>query len=284
MADDNESQAKGRIGRVISEKYRIESLLGVGGVAAVFAATHRNGLRVAIKMLHAEHSKNRVIKERFLREGYLANRVDHPGVVRVTDDDVDGDSVYLVMDLLSGSTVEDLNKQGRVDLDLALGIADATLDVLSASHAVSVVHRDIKPSNLFLTDQGKLKALDFGVARLDDSRITKAGEVWGTAAFMAPEQARGDGIDLRVDLWAVGAVLFTLLAGVEVHEGDNDVAQVVNAATKPARPLRSLEPGVPRPLAEIVDRALAFNRNDRWPTAREMQAALREAYRYKMLV
>jgi len=285
MEDELESLAKRRVGRLIKEKYRVDSLIGIGGVAAVYAATHRNGLRVAIKVLHAEHSNNAGIKTRFLREGYLANRVEHPGVVRVTDDDVDVDGcAYLVMELLTGATVEDLHAAGRVDLGLALGVADATLDVLAAAHEVSVVHRDIKPANLFLTRGGPLKVLDFGVARLGNSRITNSGEIWGTAAFMAPEQARGETtIDHRADVWALGAVLFALLTGRDVHEGKNDMVKLVQTATQQAPSVASIAPGVPPPLVEIVDRSLAFERDARYADARQMQTALRGAHRYQRL-
>jgi serine/threonine-protein kinase len=154
MDDEATQRAARRIGQVISEKYRIDQVLGVGSAAAVFAATHRNGNRVALKVLHREYSRREEVRSRFLREAYVANRIVHPGVVRIADDDVDAEgNVYLVMELLTGTTVEGHAEAsgGRLGLELALGIADAVLDVLSAAHAVSVIHRDIKPANLFLT-------------------------------------------------------------------------------------------------------------------------------------
>jgi len=288
MDDDLELRSRDRVGRVISEKYRIDAVLGVGSVAAVFAATHRNGHRVALKMLHREHSSREDVKARFLREGYLANRVEHPGVVRIMDDDVDADgSAYLVMELLTGRTVESLaaDRQGRLAVEQSLAIADATLLVLSAAHAASVVHRDIKPANLFLPSTGGLKVLDFGVARLlEGASMTGTGEVWGTAAYMAPEQARGDkNVDHRCDVWAVGAVLFSLLSGHDVHEGRSDQLRLIYTATLPARPLGALEKTVPQSVCAVVDRALSFRSEDRWPSASAMQAALRAAHAYASL-
>jgi serine/threonine-protein kinase len=288
MEDELLVRARERVGRVISEKYRVDGVLGVGSVAAVFAATHRNGHRVAIKMLHREHSNRNDVKARFLREGYLANRVEHPGVVRITDDDVDADgSAYLVMELLTGETVEAAvtAREGRLELEPSLAVADAVLGVLEAAHAVAIVHRDIKPANLFVTREGTLKVLDFGVARLlEGVSMTQTGELWGTAAFMAPEQARGDSsVDHRVDLWAVGAVLFSMLSGRDVHESRNDQLKVAYAATLPSRPLGSVAPEVPQAVCGVVDRALAFDRNLRWQSASEMQAALRASHEYGRL-
>jgi eukaryotic-like serine/threonine-protein kinase len=288
MEDRLTERARGRVGLVINEKYRIDEVLGIGGTAAVFAATHRNGHRVALKMLHLELSRRADIRSRFLREGYLANRVTHRGVVRITDDDIDVDgSIFLVMDLLSGSPVDALldAHHGRLNLELALGVADATLDVLGAAHAASVIHRDIKPANLFLTAFGELKVLDFGVARLlEGASITETGELWGSAAFMPPEQAIGDrSLDHRCDLWAVGAVLFRLLAGRDVHLAPNDHQQMLLAATQPAPPLAKLAPEVPSAVCDVIDKALRFDRAERWAAARSMQSALRKTCEYERL-
>ncbi len=293
MGDELTERAERRIGQVINGKYRLDKVIGVGGTAAVFAATHRIGHRVALKMLHREYSHRDEIRVRFLREGYVANRIAHPGVVRVVDDDADADgSAYLVMDLLTGTTAEALlhapgnGNKGGPNLELSLGIADATLDVLAAAHAVSVVHRDIKPANLFLTQLGDLKVLDFGVARLlDVATITGTGELWGTAAFMPPEQALGErSVDHRCDLWAVGAVLFRCLSGREVHEAASDRQQLVQAATTPARPLATVAPQVPKAVCDVVDRALSFRPDQRWESARRMRSALQDAHAYEPLV
>jgi serine/threonine-protein kinase len=286
MDDEATERAAQRIGQVISEKYRIDEVLGVGSAAAVFAATHRNGHRVALKILHREYSRKSEIRSRFLREGYVANRIAHPGVVRIADDDVDAEgNAYLVMELLTGTTVEGHAEASgaRLGLELTLGIADAVLDVLSAAHAVSVIHRDIKPANLFLTRLGDVKVLDFGVARmLDAASITATGELWGTSGFMPPEQAIGErSLDHRCDLWAIGAVIFRLLSGRDVHEAENSHQQLLRAATTPAPPLAAVAPLVPGAVCGVVDRALAFDRELRWESARQMRSALRGAHSYE---
>src|SRR5262249_31230490 len=146
-----------------------DRLLGIGGMAAVYAATHRNGSRGAIKMLHTEMSIDAEVKRRFLREGYVANAVDHPGTVKVLDDDTAEDgSVFIVMELLEGETLEARadRQGGRIPPGELLPLIDQLLDVLAAAHARGVVHRDIKPENVFVTTAGAVKLLDFGIARL----------------------------------------------------------------------------------------------------------------------
>ncbi len=162
-------RARQRIGQTLRNRWRLDVLLGVGGMAAVYAATHRNGTRVAIKMLHTELSASQDIRSRFMREGYAANAVGHDGAVKVLDDDTAEDgSLYLVTELLDGETLEDRRVRGGGQLseDDVLSVADQLLDVLVAAHAKGVIHRDIKPANIFLSRSGQLKVLDFGIARL----------------------------------------------------------------------------------------------------------------------
>ena len=250
ISPDVVERARARVGMVLGNKYRLDRLLGIGGMAAVYAATHRNKKRVAVKMLHPELSIDDAVKTRFLREGYAANTVDHPGAVAVFDDDVTADgSAFLVMELLVGETLDARadRKGGTLPLAEVLPLADQLLDVLAAAHEKGLLHRDIKPDNLFLTASGQLKVLDFGIARLrelssTDDKATGIGSFMGTPAFMSPEQARGrwDDVDLRSDVWAVGATIFNLLSGRSVHETDSVGEQLVMAATLPAPPLISV--------------------------------------------
>jgi serine/threonine protein kinase len=166
---DAVKRAQKRIGTVLKGKYTLDRLLGAGGMAAVYAATHRNQKQFAVKMLHAELSVHEDIRARFLREGYAANSVKHPGAVAVMDDDTAEDgAAFLVMELLEGTTIEGWWEQAgqRLDVESVLRIAWQLLDVLAAAHAKAIVHRDIKPANLFVTRNGELKVLDFGIARV----------------------------------------------------------------------------------------------------------------------
>jgi serine/threonine protein kinase len=274
------------VGTVLRDKWHLDALIGIGGMAAVYAATHRNGKRVAIKLLHPEMSLDPTTKGRFLREGYVANKVGHPGVVSVLDDDTAEDgSAYLVMDLLEGETLKARWRKSymRLPVSEVLRITNALLDVLGAAHEKGIVHRDVKPDNVFLTNDGGVKVLDFGIARLRESSAaadaTRSSAMLGTPAFMSPEQARSrwDWVDARTDLWAVGATMFTMLSGEFVHEAGTATEILVAAATQRSRPMRSVVPQVPESVAAVIDRALAFDPAERWQDARSMQAAVQAA-------
>lgn len=281
-------RAQARVGSVLRGKYHLDRVLGIGGMATVYAATHRNQARFAVKLLHAEISLHEDVRTRFLREGYVANSVQHAGAVLVVDDDVAEDgAAFLVMELLEGATVDELADRygGKLPVAAAVAIVDQLLEVLSAAHDKSIVHRDIKPANLFITRDGGLKVLDFGIARARDAAATTGhatgtGMLLGTPAFMAPEQALGKSrdIDAQTDVWAVGATLFTLLTGGVVHEGENAPQLLVAAATTRARSLASVAPETPMSVAEVVDRALAFDKNERWLSAAAMREGLRAAW------
>ncbi len=285
-AVDIHALAAARVGQILRGKWRLDSLLGVGGSACVYAATHRNGKRGAVKLLRPELCTNDEAKRRFLREGYVANRIEHPGAVVVLDDDTSEDgSVFLVMELLEGQTLEEYARAcpgGRVTpSDIAL-VVDKLLDVLASAHDKGIVHRDLKPENIFLTVYGEVKILDFGTARVHDAaggagRMTEVGHIMGTPSFMPPEQALGHNaeIDGRTDLWAVGAIMFYVLTGKLVHTAETVNKVLLSAMTRQAPPLASLVPDVPRDLCEVIDRALAFQRDKRWPNAQTMQRSLR---------
>jgi serine/threonine protein kinase len=282
--DELTEAALRRVGQILKGKWRLDSLLGVGGTAAVYAATHRNGNRVAIKILHAHVSMDSAVMVRLQQEGYAANLVEHPGAVRILDDDrAEDGSIFLVMELLLGEGLDmRLRRKGwQLPEAEVLGIAFCLLEVLAAAHDKGVIHRDIKPDNIFLTREGHIKVLDFGIARLLEAPEgvprPRPGALFGTLGFMAPEQAVGatNEIGPTTDLWAVGATMFTLLTGRVVHEAVSPNEQLLKAATSAAPPLALMLPMVNPALAMIVDRALAFDRAHRWQSALEMQNAVR---------
>ena len=273
-----------RLGTTLNGKWRLDAILGAGGMATVFAATHRNGHRVAVKMLHPLLSAQDAPRERFLREGYIANKVDHPDAVCVHDEDVDAEgNVFLVMELLEGVSVASRWRAigGRLPVGEVLWMANRLLLVLEAAHAKGVVHRDIKPENLFLTSTGNLKVLDFGIARfgVTNSGNTLQGIAMGTPGFAAPEQVRGewDVVDARADVFAVGATIFALIIGKRVHERPTPYAHLRRIAVEPVPPVREVDPTVPAPVADLVDRALAFRPEDRFQSAAEMRRAVASA-------
>ncbi len=278
------AEAESRVGTTLRDKWRLDSLVGTGGMASVYAATHRNGARFAVKILHSFGRPD--ITELFLREGWIANHVDHPAIVRVIDDAIAEDgSPFLIMDLVDGKSLEQCAREenGRLSMHRVMVIADQLLDVVAAAHDKGIVHRDIKPENVLLARDGAVKLIDFGLAHLDNPSWGQEPEsrtAVGTPAFMAPEQARrrSDLVGPCSDIWSIGATMFTLLSGRTVHVR-NTVSELVMATASEQAPSLSLAmPGAPLPLARVIDRALALRPEDRWSSARAMKSALREAY------
>jgi serine/threonine-protein kinase len=284
---DPRTAAQKRVGTTLNNKWTIDRLIDMGGMAAVFAATHRNGKKVAIKMLHPFIAAHEDVRERFLREGYVANQADHPGAVSILDDDVTSDGApFLVMELLDGESVDQwMNRAGgTLPIPDVLAVADQVLDVLAAFHARGVIHRDIKPGNLYVTKQGIVKVLDFGLARLRDPRFghaaTQSGIVLGTAAYMPPEQAQGkaDQVEARSDVFAVGAVMFRALTGRPVHEARGATERLLQAMKDRAPSVGLVAPHLPTWVVGVVDKALAFDKKDRWASANDMRSAVRSTF------
>jgi eukaryotic-like serine/threonine-protein kinase len=281
--DADDEVIRGRIGQVAGGRWTLERLLGTGGMAAVYAARHVDGRVAAVKVLHPEMSLRKDVRERFLREGAAANTIGHPGVVQVLEDGTADGSTYLVMELLEGETLSDRVRRLGASFppEEMLGLLDAVLDVLAAAHGKGIIHRDLKPDNLFVMTDGRIKVLDFGLARLLDdvpgSFKTKTGLALGTLPYMAPEQALGRRaeIDGRADLFALGATAFRILAGRKIHEAESEAELLMAMASKPAPPLKSVAPQVPDGLCSIVDLALAFSRDARYPDAPTMQSDVR---------
>jgi len=271
------------VGATLAGKWRLDRVLGVGGCATVYAATHANGNRVAIKVLHAFAARDPELISRFLKEGHVGNLVDHPGIVRALDDGVTDDGrPYLVMELLDGETLEArLARDRALQAPEALRVIDLVLDALGAAHAAGLVHRDVKPANVFLTRAGSVKLLDFGIAHervLGSRNETFMGLVLGTPAFMPPEQARGrwEEVGAPSDLWAVGATLFTALTGRLLHGGETPMEELV-LATQPVGAIAALAREIDARLAAVLGRALAYRPEARFATAGDMQTALRMA-------
>ncbi|HEX4475419.1 MAG TPA: serine/threonine-protein kinase, partial [Polyangiaceae bacterium] len=283
--DEDVKAAEKRIGQTLAGKWRLDKLIGVGGMAAVFEATHKNNLKsVAVKVLHAELQRNEAVRTRFLREGYVANKVGHPGAVSAIDDGVDDSgAVYLVMELLSGKSLAQRtdSQGGRLEQKEVLVVAEGILDVLAAAHAQNVVHRDLKPDNVFLTGDGGVKVLDFGVARVLDTgeAKTRTGIVMGTPEYMPPEQARGrsEHIDGRSDLWAIGAMMFRLITGRYVHVAETQNEVLLLAMTEHAKPIREVKADVHPKVAQVIDKVLSYEPLDRYQSAEAMRKAIKEA-------
>jgi serine/threonine-protein kinase len=272
-----------RVGREIRGKWHLVCLIGVGGMAAVYEARDRAGNPCAIKIVHQSHMDDADVRKRFIREAQVVNRISHSGVVPIREIGTDKDgSIFLVMELLVGRPLEHVAQRLQMLPEAhVIWIGQELLNVLNVTHAHGIIHRDIKPANLFVTRDGTLKVLDFGVARPVQipsglTLHTAAGGVLGTPAFMSPEQARGrwKEVDERSDIWAAGATLFALATGRLVHEAENANEMLALAMTATARSVRSVKPELSDQLTRAIDGALEFDPNARWQNAREMLNAL----------
>jgi len=275
-----------RVGTLVRDKWTLVRLLGIGGMAAVYVGEHRIGRRDALKILHREAAKSKEVCLRFEREAQAVNRFHHPGAVEIRDIDVTEDGApFLVMELLVGESVgERVARTGTLAVDEVLRLADAVLDVLALAHQQGIIHRDIKPGNLFITTEGQIKVLDFGLARiheggLADGLYTKEGATLGTTPYMPPEQARGKSIDERADLFSVGATMFRLLTGRYLHDALGAFDLLMKQARDPAPPIARYAPDLPPAVGMIIDRALAFDRDQRYASARTMLDDVRAALR-----
>ena len=269
---------KARVGTSLRGKWTLERLLGVGAMAAVYVGVHKIGRKDAIKILHPHVARSSEVAARFEQEAHAVNKFHHPGAVEISDIDVSEDGCpFLVMELLEG---EDLGRMaerlGGVPTERLLALVDELLDVLAAAHGQGIVHRDVKLENLFVTHEGRLKVLDFGIARVRSGTVqTLAGSKLGTTSYMAPEQVRGEGVDQRADLFSVGATMFRLLAKRRIHEATSDIDLSLKMAREPAPRLSTVVAGVDPRLAMVVDRALEFRAQDRYPSAAAMQGDVR---------
>lgn len=296
--DPDEELAAARIGTSIGS-WKIERLLGIGGMASVFLGRRADGVAAAVKLLHPYLSTYADVRARFLREGPIGSALAAVGPlcqglphVFESGEAADG-SAYLVMELLEGETLlERLVRAGAMPVGQALWLAQQVLDVLVIAHEHAIVHRDLKPENLFLVEGGGVKVLDFGVARvatalpdgghLPDKTRTKTGSIIGSARYMSPEQALGkvSEIDAQTDIFGLGATLFHALSGRTLHLETSDGGALIAASTKDAPPLASVAAHLPPALCAIVDRAVRREKAERYPDARSMRrdiAALRSA-------
>jgi serine/threonine protein kinase len=272
-----EDDVNRRVGTIIRDKWTLVRLLGCGGMAAVYVGVHRIGRHDALKILHREAAKSKEVCLRFEREAQAVNRFRHPGAVEIRDIDVTEDGApFLVMEMLVGESLGDrVQRLGKLGVDEVVHTVEQVLDVLTAAHRQGIIHRDIKPANLFVTNEGRLKVLDFGLARiheggLSDGLYTKEGATLGTTPYMPPEQARGKPIDERADLFAVGATAFRMLTGRYLHDASGAFDLLMKQAREPAPPIAKYMPDLPQTVGMVIDRALAFDREQRYPDAATM--------------
>ncbi len=284
-ADAKADDSIALVGTLVGERYRVQRLIGEGGMGRVYEAEHVEiGKRVAIKVLHPCYTQSADAVARFRREARAAARLGHPNIVDVTDSGTTpSGAVYFVMELLEGEDLGDLIAAGStLPVERVIHIGVQLARALDAAHAAGIVHRDLKPENVFLVQRDGqddfVKVLDFGIAHQMegdelDKRLTHPGMAMGTPEYMAPEQAAGQPADARSDIYALGAILYELLASVPPHTGENFMEVLTKKSHTPARPLEELRPEVSPELSSVVASALAID-----PKARPVSmAALAQA-------
>ncbi|NRG42174.1 Stk1 family PASTA domain-containing Ser/Thr kinase [Rathayibacter sp. VKM Ac-2835] len=277
-------------GRLIAGRYQVGPRLGRGGMSEVYLGTDtRLGRTVAIKELKLSLSSDSAFRLRFRQEAQSASRMSHPTIVRVFDageevslDDNGAESrrPFIVMEHIEGRLLKDVIAEGPVDVDEAVRITEGILTALEYSHRAGVVHRDIKPGNIMLTPSGQVKVMDFGIARaVSDSAATVAQTtaILGTAAYFSPEQAKGEQVDARSDLYSAGIVLFELLTGRAPFRGDTPVAVAYQHVSETPPAPSSINPAVSPALDGVVARALSKDRYERFQGAAEFRDDLRDA-------
>lgn len=279
--------------KIIGGRYEIRQLIGRGGMAEVHIGndTRLNRI-VAIKILRQDLARDPIFQARFRREAQSAANLNHPSIVAVYDTGEepftasDGTEIqvpYIVMEYVEGHTVRELLTDGNpVPIPEAVEIVSGVLDALEYAHHQHLVHRDIKPGNVMITTTGKVKVMDFGIARaLTDSQatMTQTDAVVGTAQYLSPEQARGEQVDARSDLYSTGCLFFELLTGKPPFKGDSAVAVAFQHVSQLPPLPSSIAPDIPESLDRVVMKSLAKNREDRYPDAAAMRADLNAAIR-----
>ena len=264
------------VGELIAGRYELEELVGSGGMSNVFRAHDRLLERtVALKILHEQYTRDEDYVERFRREARAVAQLTHPNIVTVIDRGEQDGRQFIVFEYVDGQNLKELSARGPLDVREAIGLALQVAHALSFAHARGLVHRDVKPQNVLLNDEGQAKVTDFGIARsLDVHGVTQTGTVLGTSDYIAPEQARGQKVDPKTDIYSLGVVLYELLTGEVPFSGDNFVAVAMRHVSEPPPSVLEQRPDCPVRVDLAIQRAMAKDPADRFASMDELCAEL----------
>src|SRR5213596_1782617 len=277
------------VGKLIGH-YRIESLIGIGGMGEVYLARDEGlGRKAALKFLPHSLTRDETQLSRFKNEARTASALNHPNILTVYEIGAEGNLQFIATEFIDGVTLRAALTRGRINPNAALEIAVQVALALAAAHEAGVVHRDIKPANIMLRPDGYVKVLDFGIAKLSEQRLashdhtvettaplqTRPGLVLGTARYMSPEQARGQKVDVRTDIWSLGVVFYEMVGGIPPFRGDTPSDCIASILTTEPPPLSGVLTDVPLKLESILQKALRKSSDERYQTIKEMLADLR---------
>ncbi|RLB53895.1 MAG: hypothetical protein DRJ42_10675 [Deltaproteobacteria bacterium] len=263
--------------------YRLGELLGEGGMGAVYRATDEDGAQVVVKLIRPEFAGRTHAAARFAREASITSSLSHPAIVRVLSSDIEGPQPFIALEYIEGRTLDEvIEDEAPLGVPRSVEIILQLLAVLAHAHEKGIAHRDLKPANVMITvgpdgTEG-VKVLDFGIACLFDearhTRLTQTGQLLGTPGFLSPEQAAGERVDGRADLWALGVMLYVMLSNERPFPGDTAAAQILALFTHPPAPITTFRPDLPEPLVAVLERMLTKDPAERYLTAPEVSEAI----------
>ena len=270
------------------QQYQFVEKLGAGGMGEIYKALDtRLNRTVAIKVLPSAKSGDPERRRRFLQEAQSASSLNHPSIITIHDVISDGDTEYMVMEYVTGKTLNDLIPKEGLRVPQAVKYGLQMSDALAAAHAAGIIHRDLKPANIMVTDAGFVKILDFGLAKLTDRSVelhdntqtmgaplTVEGAILGTVSYMSPEQAQGMKLDTRSDIFSFGAVMFEMITGRRAFEGGSSLSTLSSILRDETVPMMDLAPDTPPDLEGVIQRCMRKNPDERWQNMREVQGAL----------
>jgi TolB-like protein/Tfp pilus assembly protein PilF/predicted Ser/Thr protein kinase len=264
-------------GSIFAERYEIVEELGRGGMGIVYRAVDNKLKRtIALKFLPSEWTYDLQAKERFIREAQAAAALDHPHICTVHEIDEAEGRMFISMAYVEGESLKTRIERGPLKLGEVMDVGMQVAEGLKEAHKKGIVHRDIKSANIMVTEKGQAKIMDFGLARMSGrALLTKEGTTMGTVAYMSPEQARGEDVDHRSDIWSLGVVLYEMLSGRLPFKGEHDQTIIHSILKEQPRPIAELRPEIPKPLQELIGKALEKSRDRRYQSMDELFSDLR---------
>jgi len=286
MEKDRYEQYKEYIGTVLDERYLIDGLIGVGGMAVVFEArdTFINNNRVAIKMLKTEVASDEIMVKRFKNESKAESMLKHRNIVDIHDVSVKGKEKYIVMEFVEGITLKNYlkGKDGPLSFEEITCYTRQILKALSVAHESGIIHRDIKPQNIMVLQNGLIKVMDFGIAKLPNAEtVTVSDKAIGTVYYMSPEQASGKRIDSRSDIYSLGAMLYELATGQLPFTGETPLSVVLKQINEDPVPPRKINKEIPVGLEQIILCAMSKKPQDRFQSADIMLDFMKQLHKNK---